>query len=79
MKQILARISVCSVLLGVALLLLTAQAPAQEEKPISGAKAFITETDFNFGYIPNNATVSHAFVVHSVGSDSLRILRVKPG
>jgi len=46
---------------------------------VSGAKVLVPEEAFDFGYIPNNSRVAHIYKLLSVGSDSLRILRVKPG
>lgn len=35
--------------------------------------------NFDFGYIPQNARVSYGFWLHSTGTDTLKILSVKPG
>lgn len=43
------------------------------------AKLDISTTLFDFGVIPQNGKVSHAFVIRSTGTDSLRITNVKPG
>lgn len=62
-----------------------AQAPAQPAQqaptlpPPSKAKLYIDNTDFNFGWIPSDAYVSHAYWLHSHGADSLKILSVRPG
>ncbi len=37
------------------------------------------ETTFNFGYVPQNAKISHEFWLYSKGEDSLHILKVVPG
>lgn len=37
------------------------------------------ETTFNFGYVPQNAKISHDFWLYSKGEDSLHILKVVPG
>jgi hypothetical protein len=50
-----------------------------EENNEIGAKAYIEEVTFDFGFIPGGATVTHAFVVYSRGADSLKILKVRPG
>ncbi len=42
-------------------------------------KMSISEDSFDFGYIPQTAKVSHTFWIYSVGDDSLKILKVKPG
>ncbi|MDX9857031.1 MAG: hypothetical protein RBT76_04535 [candidate division Zixibacteria bacterium] len=39
----------------------------------------IPENTFNFGYVPQNATISHDFWLYSTGDDTLRILRIVPG
>ena len=39
----------------------------------------LPETSFNFGYVPQNSTISHVFWVHSSGDDTLKILKVSPG
>ena len=51
---------------------------AQEAKS-ANAKVFIEETTFDFGYIPGGEVVSHSYYLHSRGTDSLKILNVKPG
>ncbi len=56
-----------------------ANPPADNPIPPSKAKLYIDYTEFNFGYLPNDASVGHAFVFYSKGQDSLKILRVKPG
>ena len=39
----------------------------------------IPETEFDFGFTPQNSKVSHDFWLYSVGDDTLKILRVVPG
>jgi hypothetical protein len=51
---------------------------AQDTKS-TNAKVFIEETNFDFGYIPGGEVVSHSYYLHSRGTDSLKILNVKPG
>jgi hypothetical protein len=53
--------------------------PADNPLPPSKAKLHIGDTEFNFGFLPNDATVSHSFMMYNRGEDSLKILRVKPG
>jgi hypothetical protein len=62
-------------LLLAALLFLPSGVAAQEV----GAKVYLEEPSFDFGWIPQQAVVTHSFYLHSKGTDSLRILRVKPG
>ncbi len=45
----------------------------------SKAKLYTDEIEFAFGWMPSDATISHAFWMHSRGEDSLKILSVKPG
>jgi len=37
------------------------------------------ETEFEFGYVPQNSEVSHVFWLYSKGDDTLKILKVVPG
>ena len=37
------------------------------------------ETDFDFGFVPQNSKISHVFWLHSTGDDSLKIIQVVPG
>lgn len=53
--------------------------PAPVITVVSKAKVDVAQTDFDFGFIPSDAYVSHAFWLRSTGLDSLRILSVKPG
>ena len=39
----------------------------------------LPEVEFNFGYVPQNSSVSHIFWLKSSGDDSLKILQVVPG
>ena len=45
----------------------------------SAPRLVIPETNFNFGFVPQNAKVSHVFWLHSMGEDTLQILKVIPG
>ena len=78
-----------AIVLAVALMLMitalgVAQTPAPEAKkdlaafPPSKAKVYAGEVDLQIGYLPNDASVSHSYWLHSRGEDSLKILRVKP-
>ncbi len=44
-----------------------------------GSKALVVEPTFNFGYIPQQAKVSHTYWVSNLGTDTLRIFNVRPG
>jgi len=35
--------------------------------------------EFNFGYVPQNSTISHKFWLVSTGDDTLKILKIVPG
>ena len=39
----------------------------------------LPESEFDFGYVPQNSTISHVFWLMSDGDDSLKILKVVPG
>jgi hypothetical protein len=39
----------------------------------------IPETEFDFGYVPQNSPIAHIFWLHSTGDDSLKIMKVSPG
>lgn len=39
----------------------------------------IPESVFDFGYVPQHSKISHIFWLHSTGTDTLKILKVKPG
>ena len=39
----------------------------------------IPEASFDFGFAPQNASLTHVFWLHSTGDDTLKILNVKPG
>ena len=39
----------------------------------------LPETSFDFGYVAQNVSVSHPFVIKNGGGDSLYILQLKPG
>ena len=35
--------------------------------------------EFNFGYVPQNSTISHKFWLVSTGDDTLKIIKIVPG
>ncbi len=49
------------------------------EERLSGARIFLPDTRWDFGYIPNQGSVSHVFQVKNIGEDTLIIVRVRPG
>ena len=42
-------------------------------------KMELSETDFDFGYTPQNNKISHIFWLKNVGEDTLEIINIKPG
>jgi len=50
-----------------------------QKKPAVGPKIFMPEKEWDFGYIPQNAAVSHFFTIKNVGDDTLQIIKVRPG
>jgi hypothetical protein len=59
------------------LVLLSLYVFAQDENV--GAKVYLENDSFDFGWIPTGGTVAHAFTLYSHGTDSLKILKVRPG
>jgi hypothetical protein len=39
----------------------------------------IPQAEFDFGFVPQNSSISHVFWIHSNGDDSLKIVSVQPG
>ncbi len=39
----------------------------------------IPDAAFDFGYAPQNSTISHVFWLYSTGTDTLKIIKVSPG
>jgi len=46
---------------------------------VEGPRAFLPETSWDFGKIPKNAVVSHGFWIKNLGTDTLKIVSVRPG
>jgi len=42
-------------------------------------KAFMYETTWDFGKLPQGSVVSHSYQIKNVGTDTLRIIQVRPG
>jgi len=55
------------------------KAQVSSQSSSEGAEAYFSETTWDFGKIPINSTVTHVFWLKNVGTDSLRILKVRPG
>lgn len=45
----------------------------------SNARMVVPETDFRFGYAPQNAKIAHNYWIKNEGPDSLRLIDVRPG
>jgi hypothetical protein len=45
----------------------------------SAPRLILPESEFDFGYVPQNSKISHVFWLKSAGDDSLKILKVVPG
>jgi hypothetical protein len=58
----------------VVLLVLSLAAAIQAEPQM-----IIPSPEFDFGYVPQHSTISHIFWLHSAGTDTLKIVNVKPG
>lgn len=43
------------------------------------ARMVIPESTFDFGFVPQHSKISHDFWLHSAGTDTLKILKVRPG
>lgn len=49
--------------------------PAATAQP----KLEVPEVSFNFGFVPQGASIAHTFWLRNVGGDTLRITDVRPG
>lgn len=58
--------------LAVAILILAVSAYA-------APRLIMEHSTFDFGYAPQNSSISHDFWLKSAGTDTLRILKVVPG
>ena len=61
--------------LAIALVVLVILASGLQAAP----KMTIPVNEFDFGYAPQHSKLSHTFWLYSTGTDSLKILKVKPG
>lgn len=52
---------------------------AQDSTQVKGARISVSESTHDFGEVSADTMVSHIFVIKNVGSDSLRIYRLKSG
>lgn len=46
---------------------------------VEGPQLSLPDSTFDFGYVRQGATVSHTFQLCSTGSDTLKIIRIRPG
>jgi len=46
---------------------------------LAAPRLVIPETEFEFGFAPQNSKVTHYFWLFSKGDDSLKIIQVVPG
>ena len=46
---------------------------------LAAPRLVMPETEFNFGFVPQNSQVAHVFWLYSKGDDSLKIIQVVPG
>ena len=45
----------------------------------AGPKVSVPEKHWDFGNVPQNATIAHAYWIKNIGDDTLKIINVKPG
>ncbi|MCJ7498499.1 MAG: DUF1573 domain-containing protein [candidate division Zixibacteria bacterium] len=62
-------------LLGLILLMLLMLADISTAQP----KVFMSETSWDLGIIPQGGVISHTYWIKNIGTDTLRILKVRPG
>jgi hypothetical protein len=46
---------------------------------LADPKIFVPEPYFDFGNVPQKSSIKHDYVIKNIGTDTLRITRVKPG
>ena len=46
---------------------------------VAAPRLVIPETEYNFGFVPQNSRITHYFWLMSKGDDSLKIIQVVPG
>ncbi len=46
---------------------------------VAAPRLVLSESEFEFGFVPQNSRVSHVFHLHSKGDDTLKIIQVVPG
>jgi hypothetical protein len=68
-----------TVFVATAVLLLFLVACLASSSWADGPRLLIPGTRFDFGYAPTSCKLSHYFLVKNVGTDTLKIEKVKPG
>lgn len=53
--------------------------PVEPIPPPAAPRLDIPDPEFDFGFVPQNAKISHVFWLHSAGTDTLKIVKVNPG
>lgn len=72
-------LSTCAMLVLTAMAAQAQKGAAPATNAASKARIEVPEVTFNFGYVPQGASISHTFWLRSVGDDTLRITDVRPG
>jgi len=44
-----------------------------------GPQLSLPDSIFDFGYVTAGTTVEHTFWLHSTGTDTLRVIKIRPG
>lgn len=60
-------------------LVLGAKQPETPQTSYEGPKAHFSETTWDFGRIPSSSVVSHSYWIKNLGTDTLKIMKVRPG
>jgi hypothetical protein len=42
-------------------------------------KILVPETSWDFGHVPQNSVLTHDYWIKNIGTDTLKIIKVKPG
>ncbi len=42
-------------------------------------KILVPEKSWDFGHVPQNSVLTHDYWIKNIGTDTLKIIRVKPG
>ena len=42
-------------------------------------KILVPETSWDFGHVPQNSTLTHDYWIKNIGTDTLKIIKVRPG